>query len=528
MIDLSSTRGQMLGDIQSAGRGASSPLADLADPRFLEREEAWVMLRAHERDDLLEDLEGPLNRRYRAVPRERLRRELMEPIKKALGNAYKWGNRRDPAKWIGVEIVATRAGAFVAVSDEGDGFDVRALVAKRRAGERYFTHGGSGLAHFEKTASRVGYENQGRTVMIRFLCSAEPGRQVDARERADLGDAASEAFMAAQIAAVPRFRKQRVSVESCRVYASSEVGDREVERELTYAVKLRRPGSGGTRTVLLKGRLLPPHLGRTEFVVSHQLGNGAFKNHETMRVPKPLTILDQPSIVLLEWHPTIAFKDRVRSIDTPIRLAKVFTAVGGGLRILHASQVGLAVLETAEEACERCRDAGRRIESRLASSGPRRLEQLHECVALVVRGFRDLESWEYRPVYGQLRWDAVTCARKRFYLNGFEHCRLSHPGLDLGGFLADAVRFYVLREERRDLYAHVRRALLDGYAADGLAWRGDIEWFVGCALLLGLDRLVARPEKKWEPKVDGLLGECRRALLAGRVSAGPNVHDPST
>ena len=88
--------------------------------------------------------------------------------------------------------------------------------------------------------------------------------------------------------------------------------------------------------------------------------------------------------------------------------------------------------------------------------------------------------------------------------------------------------FYVLREERRDLYAHVRRALLDGYAADGLAWRGDIEWFVGCALLLGLDRLVARPEKKWEPKVDGLLGECRRALLAGRVSAGPNVHAPST
>src|SRR5207249_1648714 len=44
---------------------------------------------------------------------------LLSPLKNALGNAYKHGNRRGRAKSISVEIVLTRKGALIAMTDEG-------------------------------------------------------------------------------------------------------------------------------------------------------------------------------------------------------------------------------------------------------------------------------------------------------------------------------------------------------------------------------------------------------------------------
>jgi hypothetical protein len=92
-------------------------------------------------------------------------------IKKALGNAYKWGNKRDQEKLLIVTTLTTGIGAVIKISDQGNGFDVSRVVR-----DRLFTRKGSGLTRFRKTSSIISYADGGRTLLIRFLCDAEADR----------------------------------------------------------------------------------------------------------------------------------------------------------------------------------------------------------------------------------------------------------------------------------------------------------------------------------------------------------------
>jgi len=119
------------------------------------------------------------------------------------------------------------------------------------------------------------------------------------------------------------------------------------------------------------------------------------------------------------------------------------------------------------------------------------------------------------PIHGAFGWDSIVYDRSgKPHLWRFDQCRCSHPALDLGGFLADVLRFYVVRDgDRAEFYANGRLGFMDAYFVDREpAWRDDMDWFVGCALFRRLDRLLARPQKKWEPKVDGLLELLERSL----------------
>src|SRR5262245_25153851 len=173
MIDLDYSRERMLADLGDPRDAVA--VADLADHAaradFVGRDTARLATRVHAPEEILLGLSAALSARFADVAPRELRRNLLLPIKKALGNAHKRGNRLDPRKCIALEVLVTRAGAFVEVTDEGDGFDVAATRARFADGARYFTHGGSGFRKFEKARAVVSFADGGRTFRARFLAA---------------------------------------------------------------------------------------------------------------------------------------------------------------------------------------------------------------------------------------------------------------------------------------------------------------------------------------------------------------------
>jgi hypothetical protein len=160
MVDLSRTEEQLLSEIEFNGCTSSS-----ADPSLGAR----CRLVGRTPADLLPLLSKTFSTYYPDVDAKHLSRDLIDLVKKGLGNAYKWGNERDEKKELVVTTAMTRHGAVIKISDQGHGFDVLRVVT-----ERSFTHGGSGLTRFRKTSSVITYADSGRTLLIRFLCDADP------------------------------------------------------------------------------------------------------------------------------------------------------------------------------------------------------------------------------------------------------------------------------------------------------------------------------------------------------------------
>lgn len=189
MIDLQYSRERMLADIGATDIGTTvetAAVSGLSEPAafaaFVGRESARLMTRVHEPHEVLVTLEAALAARFAAVPRERLQRDFLAPLKKALGNAHKRGNRLDPGKWIRLEVAVTRTGAFVQVSDEGAGFDVAATCARFAEGSRYFSHHGSGFRKFHKARAVISFDDGGRTFRARFTGAATPAIEAQRTE----------------------------------------------------------------------------------------------------------------------------------------------------------------------------------------------------------------------------------------------------------------------------------------------------------------------------------------------------------
>jgi hypothetical protein len=168
---------------------------DPTDPSFVALDEVYLIVQGQTPDELLPVLNAAFAARCADVPPQQLRRHLLYPLKKALGNAYKWGNHKDPTKQITVETVATKIGLLVTISDQGEGFDVPGIVGQFRSGERYFTHGGSGLKHFDRAKSLISYTNGGRTLLLRFLCAPEFGQAMTTATRPIDEAACLQAFL---------------------------------------------------------------------------------------------------------------------------------------------------------------------------------------------------------------------------------------------------------------------------------------------------------------------------------------------
>src|SRR5438552_7718537 len=160
MIDPGYTRARLLAEIEAPGP-PGNPLSDITDPRVASTD-AHVRLWGHAREDLFPLLHIALSERFAAVPKLQLIRDLLMPLKHALGNACRHGNGNEPGKTVSVEIVMTRKGALIALTDEGPGFDVALTFRRFLQQQNYFVNRGAGFRSLHQAMSTVSYENGGR------------------------------------------------------------------------------------------------------------------------------------------------------------------------------------------------------------------------------------------------------------------------------------------------------------------------------------------------------------------------------
>src|SRR4029453_14071878 len=102
MIDLSQTRAALLADLEATS--AAEPLYDITG---IFNGDTRVRICGRTKDDFFPLLKLVLCERVALVPRTRLHRDLLIPLRNALGNAQKHGNGDDMTKVISVELVLT-------------------------------------------------------------------------------------------------------------------------------------------------------------------------------------------------------------------------------------------------------------------------------------------------------------------------------------------------------------------------------------------------------------------------------------
>jgi hypothetical protein len=88
-------------------------------------------------------------------------------ISEALSNAFVHGNHRDPALPIRVTTVVGQSSVLLRISDQGDGFDVRAVLDGLDRGAAYYHVAGNGLrALASGTGVTASFEERGRILAL--------------------------------------------------------------------------------------------------------------------------------------------------------------------------------------------------------------------------------------------------------------------------------------------------------------------------------------------------------------------------
>ncbi len=87
----------------------------------------------------------------------------------AVGNTLMHGCAGDTC----IVLSVGRSGLVYEVAGGGPGYDVHAVVARFRAGDRHWQHKGKGFAVFDRRHVGVTFEDAGRTTVIRALASKE-------------------------------------------------------------------------------------------------------------------------------------------------------------------------------------------------------------------------------------------------------------------------------------------------------------------------------------------------------------------
>lgn len=512
MIDPNRTQKQLLAEINVSENVRVTCMHDPTDPRFVALDEVCLMIQGKTPEELLPVLNTAFSKRCADLPVTQLSRDLLYPLKKGIGNAYKWGNRRDLTKQITVEAVITKTGILVAISDQGEGFDVNGTLRQFYRGERHYTHGGSGFRQFTKTASLISYANEGRTLLLRFLYAARPVYAMTIAPKPALGTPVDAAFMKSFFSTeLPYFQNTKAALHACCIEAPAKPTDRpEVKYTLTY----RTDESTHVHRMCLTGRVLTQDAAQIDFSVASQLSQGSFRGKEGIGIPKPMAVLQQPPLVLFQVNPLINLKGYIKKQDALQDVATVFRMVAEALRTLHQSTIRLQAEEELTAARYRLQAARERAVAALAQTGPQRLKRVQQLFDAAIKRAAGLQPYQPVPIHGAFGWHCVVSDGTRFYLYQFDTCRRSHPGFDIGGFLADLLRFYGLRKKRNlNVYAAGGKVFLETYfAGNPPSWSTDVPFFITHAMLLHLDRLLRRSQEKWQPKIEAFLEACTQVL----------------
>lgn len=505
MIDLDRTRAELLSEI-GAPVSLGPPLTDLTDPG-VRASDVHLLLRGHSRTELFPLLEVVLSERFAANLRSRSIRDLLVPLRSGLGNAEKRGNCGDPARSISVEIVLTAKGAVVAITDEGEGFDVARVSRHLRSRERYFTDYGRGFRTLDRAASVVTYENGGRTLLLRFLPATGDAAPVVA-DRAPGKAADAEWLHSCLLAELKEFPSAPSKLESSR--AAWVDGRDGATRDLRCVLRFGNGDGRPSEVRILTGRLhASADRAAADFDAAVQLHDRLGSTR--VRIPRPIARLaGEPRLVLYDFDPWMNLAEYVADRENAPLLRRRAERVGQTLAILHGSGIvfdeseddllGERYLGTRERAraglTDRYADAD--FSSRLES-----VLRLVEAQAAAA-GLRPRA-----PIHGRFGLDSVLYGVDgSFYLYRFEDCRMSDPGLDLGGFLADVL---VLGDEEA---SHAgSEGFLAGYSSKLRHATGPAD--LGLYVALALIERLARPKPRAKSEVDELLRQCERSLAPG-------------
>jgi anti-sigma regulatory factor (Ser/Thr protein kinase) len=514
MIDITRTRAQLLAELEARGP-AASPL--VIPSRVPLPADAHLLFRGHAVKETFSLLKAELSERFAAVPRPELIRDLLAPLKNALGNAYKHGNRRDRAKSISVQIVLTRKGALIAITDEGSGFDVASTVRAMRYGERAPSDRGAGFRNLDRANSVVSYENAGRTVLLCFRAevgSTEPPQSSDdpGGDSALLRILDPEWMRRCLSTELSDVRYNQAELGDCRAYPAKGIANDHCG--IRYALEIRWASDRTVEMRILTGRL------HADAAAAEADFEGSTKLYDRLhsmqlRIPRPVARLEaEPRLVLYDFDPWMNLWEYLDDRGSPKVLRNCAEWTGQALAALHQSHIPLRIAEP-QSLAERLRLTCARVSSNplamdsrfdLATRARTVLQSVEEWFALI-------ESRELAPTHSALSWDCIHYGVDRgFYLYKFENCRLSHPGLDLGGFLADLLLFSATQNDE-EAFRSGREAFLGSYdALSGHSTSAEILRI--CTVVALLDRLdQLLPCLESDLRLHALvIGQCERVL----------------
>jgi len=553
MIDLSRNRAELLAEIE-APRAAGEFLGDITDPRFAA---ADVRARVHGRAkrDLFPLLKVVLMERFADVPRPELTRDLLVPLKNALGNAYKHGNQRDPAKAVSLEIVLTRKGALIAVSDEGAGFDAVLTLRRFQRQENYFVNHGCGFRNMHRALSTVSYENGGRTVLLCFRpilreqdrassaspasvghptidqgessgghashesCSSRceeshsslarsqslltsaatrPKRFTDRAHGLEAADVLPKVLDAQWLqtclsAELPEFANGRATLESCRVYATRGRACDECGNR--YVLRLARPDGQPPETRILTARLHATEAAaEADFEFAARLRDSRIIKR--MEIPRPVTRPEgEPRLVLFDFDPWINLWEYLTHRRSLKSLHHAAERAGEALAGLHRSRIALRSNETGHtEAGFKAMVARTTTALQALAGGSDLVSCFRHWAKRIENAASSKQPRVLAPIHGAFGWDCVHYGVDgRFYLYRFETCRRSDPGLDLGGFAADLLCF-TLSNHDENAYRSCLEAFLNEYnsEAEHSMSADDLRFYIPLALVERLQRTELR------------------------------------
>ena len=516
MIDITCTRAQLLAELEAQGPGAVGPIPSKGPlPAY-----AHLLLSGHSVSETFSLLKAELSERFAGVPRPQLIRDLLAPLKNALGNAYKHGNRRDRAKSISVQIVLTRKGALIAITDEGSGFDVASTLRASREGQRAASDRGAGFRNLDRAQSIVCYEDDGRTILLCFrpeVGSTEPAQSPDHPDRDPaLLRLLDPEWMRRDLSReLSDFRNDQSNLRKCRPYPAQGLANDLCG--IRYVLEIGRPGDRPPETRTLTGRI---HWEASEAEADFEAATKLYEalHSSQLRIPRPVARLEgEPQLVLYDFDPWMNLWEYLDDRGTPDVLRSCADRVGLALATLHQSRIPLPMAETRSLA-ERFRLTCARVSRNLLAVGfdidvARRARAI---LRSIEERFDMLESREMTPTHSSLGWDCIHYAVDRgFYLYRFESCRLSHPELDLGAFLADLLLFSGARNDE-ETSCIGREAFLCRYEASTNQPTGaeTLRTSIAVALLDRLDHPVRYLDPDSRFYADLVIGQCERVLKA--------------
>jgi len=205
-------------------------------------------------------------------------------------------------------------------------------------------------------------------------------------------------------------------------------------------------------------------------------------------------------------------RDLLHTADAATACAAI-SRVGTALRRLHDASIDAPESSPRREIA-RQRHVFAAARSALEAKSIERAERAQACFDEGATRLSALHDWPAATIHGAFGWNVVLGDGAELHLVGFDGCRTSHPGIDVGGFLLDMRRILLLRAKAdTTIYPLARAAFERAYFRDSRPeWGEHLDLFTAFAMPQRLERLLRRPEKKWEAKVDGLLQDWSRLL----------------